>query len=263
MSLITNLYISLIHGTIKKYTTSEQYYTTNMKKTKKYKHLFFDLDDTLTRTRSSITQNMKKRLKNLPQTIVVISGASVQQIRKQIGEDIECFVLGQNGNSAMFGKEELWHDVLKPDKVIEIMDHISSLKLDWDVPDKNDLLENRGCQISYSIYGHHAPVEEKEKFDPNQEKRKKLLRDHPLVSDSVEVKIAGTTTLDYTRIGRNKGYHIMRLIEHMKWDKNDCLYFGDSLFEGGNDATVLGVIDTEKVKDHKDTYEKLERFLEK
>jgi phosphomannomutase len=231
-----------------------------MDKTQKYTHLFFDLDNTLTRSRSSITKKMLQRLEALPADVVVISGASAEQIQKQL-DGLECFVMGQNGNHAVFGGEDLWHDVLKPDKVIEIMDHISSLERTWDVPDETDLLENRGCQISYSIYGHHAPVEEKEMFDPDQKKRIALLEAHPLVSDSVEVKIAGTTTLDYTRKGRNKGYHIARLIEHLGWKKEECLYFGDMLFPGGNDETVIGVIDTEAVKDPADTYDKLARFL--
>lgn len=232
-----------------------------MNKTKKYTHLFFDLDNTLTRSRSTITKKMRERLEELSLDIIVISGARVEQIKQQL-DGFECFIMGQNGNHAVFSGEELWLDVLKPDKVIEIMNHISSLPRTWEVPDETDLLENRGCQISYSIYGHHAPVEEKEKFDPDQSKRKQLLETHPLVSDTVEVKIAGTTTLDYTRKGRHKGYNVTRLIEYLGWNKDECLYFGDSLFKGGNDETVIGIIDTEPVKDPADTYEKLAHFLE-
>jgi len=231
-----------------------------MEKSQKYTHFFFDLDNTLTRSRSVISKKMKERLESLAQDVTVISGARVEQIKKQL-DGFECFVMGQNGNHAVFGEEELWRDVLKPDKVIEIMDHISLLPRTWKVPDENDLLEDRGCQISYSLYGHHAPIGEKEAFDPDQLKRKRLLELHPLVSDSVEVKIAGTTTLDYTRKGRHKGYNITRFIEHLGWNKKECLYFGDSLFVNGNDETVIGVIDTEAVTDPEDTYEKLSLFL--
>ena len=232
----------------------------NLNKTKKYQHLFFDLDNTLTRSRSPITQNMRARLQSLEQDIVVITGASLEQLRSQL-DNLECFMLGESGNHAVFGKEELWHNILKPDKVIEIMNHISSLNRTWDVPDENDLLENRGCQIVYSVYGHHAPVEEKEKFDPDQSIRKKMLEETPLISDTVEVRIAGTCSLDYVRKGRNKGYYISQLIDHIGWNKDECLYFGDMLFEGGNDETVIGVIDTEAVQDPFDTYDKLARFL--
>lgn len=240
--------------------SSEYNYTMNSKKVKKYTHLFFDLDNTLTRSRSPITKKMRNRLESLDQDIVVITGADLKQLSSQL-ENLECFMMGQNGNHAVFGADELWNNKLNPDKVIEIMSHISKLNRTWEVPDETDLLENRGCQISYSIYGHHAPVEEKEQFDPDQSKRKKLLKENPLVSDSVEVKIAGTTTLDYTRKGRHKGYYVAQLIKHLGWNKDECLYFGDMLFEGGNDEKVIGVIDTQSVTDPFDTYDKLAKFL--
>ena len=232
----------------------------NAKKTQKYTHLFFDLDNTLSRSESPISKKMKKRLESLPQTIIVVSGVTVEQIKKQL-DGLECFMLGQNGNHAIFGEDELWHEVLKPDKVIEIMDHINSIERDWEVYDEHSLLTDKGCQISFSLYGNTAPLEEKEKFDPDRSIRKEVLKKHPLISDSVEVSIAGTTNLDYTRKGRHKGYYVQRLIDNLGWEKGTCLYFGDSLFEGGNDSTVIGVIDTVEVKNPTDTYEKLEKYL--
>ncbi len=233
----------------------------NIKNPKKYEHLFFDLDDTVTRSRSPITIKMKERMQKLPQTIAIISGASVDQIRAQVGDDLECFCMGQTGNHTVFGDKTLWQDVLNPDKVIEIMDHVAKFKLPWDVPDENDLLENRGSQISFSIYGHHAPTDEKAAFDPDRKKREQLLKENPFDSEDVDVKIAGSTSFDYIRKGRHKGYQIERLIERMGWDKDTCLYLGDALFEGGNDYSVVGVIDTLPVKNHLDTYEKLKDFL--
>ncbi len=61
--------------------------------------------------------------------------------------------------------------------------------------------------------------------------------------------------------GRNKGYNIKRLIEHEGWDASECLYFGDSLFPGGNDETMIGVIDTVPVRDHRHTYELLREYF--
>jgi len=232
----------------------------NAKKTQKYTHLFFDLDNTLTRSESPISKKMKKRLEQLSQTIVIVSGVTVEQIQKQT-DGLECFMLGQNGNHAVYGEDELWHEVLKPDKVIEIMDHINSIPREWDVYDEYDLLTDKGCQISFSLYGNSAPLEEKEKFDPDRNFRKEILKKYPLISDSVEVTIAGNTQLDYTRKGRHKGHYVKRLIDDLGWDTETCLYFGDSLFEGGNDSTVIGVIETVEVNNPTDTYEKLEKFI--
>ena len=227
---------------------------------KKYEHLFFDLEGTLSRPRAPLTKKMKARLERLPQTVVIVSKRSIGQMRSQVGS-LECFLLGQNGNHAVFNDTELWCDTLNPDKVIEIMDHISEFKRPWEVPNENDLFENRGCQISYSAYGHRAPREEKEAFDPDQRKRKKMLKENPLVSDTIVAHIDGTTSIDYMRKGRHKGYNIERLICHMKWDPKTCIYIGDELKEGGNDHSVHGVVDTHAVKHPNDTFEFLKRFL--
>ena len=225
------------------------------------RHLFFDLDNTLTRSRSKITPEMHSLLQSLPHDIVVISGASVEQIRHQL-DDLPVYYMGQNGNHTVYGDSELWLDALTPEEGSEIRTHIASLPRTWEVPDEGDLIEDRGCQLSYSIYGHHAPVAEKEAFDPDQKKRRALLDASPLESDTIEVKIAGTTTLDYFKRGKNKGHNVMRLIEHLGWDKGECLYFGDALFPGGNDETVIGVIDTQAVIDPTDTYARLEAMRE-
>lgn len=230
-----------------------------MEQSKTYTHLFFDLDNTVTRSRSKIAPQMHELLRSLPQDIIIISGASVDQIRFQM-DGMPCYLMGQNGNHAVFGAEELWCDLLSSDEIAEIQAHIASLPRTWDVPNEDDLIENRGSQVSYSIYGHHAPVADKERFDPDQEKRRMLLSANPLVSETIEVKIAGTTCLDYFRKGRNKGYNVARLISHRRWNKDECLYFGDALYPGGNDETVIGVIETAQVTDPQHTYETLQRL---
>lgn len=254
------LYSNTYHGKLCIGTLNWHYM--NATKTKKYTHAFFDLDNTLTRTNSRVTKKMQKKLESLTQDIVVVSGATVEQMNDQLN-NFECFVLGQMGNHAMFGDEELWFEALKPDKTIEIMDHITSTPRDWEVYDENDLLHDMGCQIAFSLYGFSAPLEEKEAFDPDGSKRKKILEAYPLKSEGVEVTISGATQLDYTRKGRHKGHNIARLIEHLGWDSNDCVYFGDALYENGNDHSVVGVIDTIQVSNPQDTYNKVSELLTK
>jgi len=47
----------------------------------------------------------------------------------------------------------------------------------------------------------------------------------------------------------------------MGWNKKGCLYIGDALFPGGNDETVVGVIETKSVRNPEDTFTLLEEFL--
>jgi phosphomannomutase len=224
-----------------------------------YSHLFFDLDNTLTRSTSKIAEEMKKLLEELPHDIIVVSGARVDQIKYQV-DGLPCYTLGQNGNHAMLGDTELWRDVMSETELSEVRAHIASMPRTWDVPSIEDLVQERGSQVSYSLYGHTAPLEEKEAFDPQQEKRKALLAKYPFESETVEVKIGGTTCLDYFKKGRNKGHNVLRLITEKGWDKDECIYFGDMLFPGGNDESVIGVIDTEPVDNPQHTLEFLKKL---
>lgn len=228
---------------------------------KQYRHLFFDLDNTLTRSRTKISPEMKDMLAALGRDIIVVSGAAYSQIQYQV-DGFQCFCLGQNGNHAVAHDNALlWEEKLTDTEREEIFAHMQTIPRTWDVPDENDLIEDRGSQICYSFYGHHAPVSVKERFDPDHALRIQILAEHPFESDAVEVKISGTTTLDYFRKGRNKGYNIARLISEKGWNKNDAVYFGDMLFPGGNDESVIGIIDTVIVTDPADTLQKLKDML--
>ena len=81
-----------------------------------YKHIFFDLDNTLTRTRSLVTPGMKDKLEQLMKQgrdLVIVSGATIEQMKKQT-DNLGCLYLGQNGNHTVDTRtgEELWRHML-------------------------------------------------------------------------------------------------------------------------------------------------------
>lgn len=224
------------------------------------------MDDTVTHTRSPMEDDVHALYSSLPHDIIIVSGAHIDQIHLQV-RGLPFFRLGQNGNQAVdtFGTV-LWEDSLSDIHSEKIQKHIHAMKkiCEHEVADENDLIEHRGAQISYSLIGHHEETAKKKLFDPKQEIRKGLLEKVPFDHDDLEVKIGGTTCFDYFEKGKNKGYNVQKLIEHMGWNKEDALYFGDSLFPGGNDETVIGVIDTVHVRDHRHTYDILaEHFTTK
>lgn len=227
---------------------------------KTYKHLFFDMDGTITPSRSKISPEMKGLLGSLPQTIAVTSGSHNKQMAYQT-DNLPIIRMGQNGNHVIdLDGTELWFDKLTDAEKEEVMAHTTKIwaLCDHKVPDLNDIIEDRGSQISLSIYGHNADPVEKRAYDGDFKKRIALLEQVPFVSDTVEVKLGGSTCLDYFRKGRNKGYNINRLITQKGWNKDECLFFGDALFPGGNDETVVGIIETVAVANPEDTYNKLQ-----
>jgi len=78
----------------------------------------------------------------------------------------------------------------------------------------------------------------------------------------LEVRAGGTTSVDVTMIGIDKAYGMKKLIEEMAIAKEDILFIGDKLNEGGNDYPVKAMgIDTIAVEGWEDTAYVLEGIL--
>jgi HAD superfamily hydrolase (TIGR01484 family) len=228
-----------------------------------YKHLFFDMDQTIAPARQPILPEMFSFLASLPLEIIIVSGQEVDKILWQ-SNNLPAYRLGQNGNHAVaVDGTELWNVPLEEHHRTEILDHIDQIIeiLDHELHHEWNPIEDRGAQITFSPIGNTAPVTVKQTYDPNREKRNALLKQIPFASRDLIVKIGGSTSLDYIHKDRHKGTNVARLIEYMKWDKDECVYFGDGLYPGGNDEAVIGVIDTIAVGDHLDCYQKLRQLF--
>ncbi len=239
------------------------------------KHFFFDLDNTLTPSKSLIEPAHVPILKKLCERadVTVVSGHGEQDIRKHLRPELESMyhVLGQNGNRAVTKDGNvLWNHSLTKKQKEATLALIADIRreLNYKVKDENDIVEDRDSQIAFSLIGHHEDKAKKDAFDPDFAKRRAVLENleqsgtlKKLNDAGVEVRIGGTTNLDFFQFGKNKGYNVGVFIEKMGWKKDDCLYIGDALFPGGNDDTVVGVIPTYPVEDHRATYAYLEKVL--
>jgi phosphomannomutase len=225
----------------------------------KYRHLFFDMDLTVAPAREPILPDMRDLLLSLPYDLTIVSGGTVERIKTQL-EGVTVHILGQNGSHAVTkDEEELWAELLDEAHRTEIHEHIERMvaSLPHDINPDWYPIEDRGAQITFIPIGNRAPSDIKNTYDPNREKREQLLKDHPFDSEELVVKIGGSTSFDYIHKDRHKGSAVARFIEHMNWDADACIYFGDGLYPGGNDEAVIGVIETQLVEDHHDTYRRL------
>jgi HAD superfamily hydrolase (TIGR01484 family) len=227
------------------------------------KHLFFDLDMTVAPARQPILPHMFELLSSLPHDVIIVSGQGVTKIEWQTN-NLPTIRLGQNGNHATEADgTELWNVPLDEHHQKEILNHINRLiaLLDHELNEDWVPIENRGSQITFSPIGNVAPVHIKMTYDPDRKKRESLLEREPFISEELTVKMGGSTSLDYIHKDRHKGTNVEKLINLKDWDKDECIYFGDGLFPGGNDEAVIGVIETYAVKDHEHTYQALKEFF--
>lgn len=232
-----------------------------MDENKKYDIFFFDMDGTLTKSKTEIDDKHIKLLLKLAfkYPVVIVSGATLGQMVKQLIVSNISY-LSQNGNLAMDSAGQMiWEHDLSPSEIKDITEHVNTISRATRVPADDIHVQYRGCQVSYSLVGHDAPQEDKEKYDPTRSRRQTMLRVFPFEHDTCTVAIGGTTCLDYTSKEGTKGKNVQKYLEYTGY--KNAVYVGDALFEGGNDATVIGVCDTLSVSSVEETYDFIKKYI--
>lgn len=219
------------------------------------KLIIFDLDGTLAPSKSQIDSEMLGLLEDLLtiKEVAVISGGAYSQFEKQIIKTMNCppeslkkLYLFPTCSTSFYRYTTKWVNVYKERLLQEEKEKIflafekvlkeTSFKLP-ETP-YGEILEDRKTQITFSALGQKAPSELKKTWDTDCKKRQELKRHLERYLPEFEINIGGTTSLDITRKGIDKAYGIRQMEKHLGIKKEDMLYIGDALFEGGNDYAV-------------------------
>jgi phosphomannomutase len=106
------------------------------------------------------------------------------------------------------------------------------------------VIEDRGSQITYSALGQQAPIEEKERWDPDFSKREKITAILAPLLPAFSVHMGGATSIDVTKPSIDKGYGIRKLRDVLGVSVREMIFIGDAVFPGGNDypAKEAGVV---------------------
>jgi len=211
------------------------------------KFYIFDMDGTLTKPTTQISRDMEDWLWRLARraSIIVISGATSEQMEKQIQfremwseNSYSIIKMSQSGNVCEDDAKIIWENKLPILGRIAAYAHIHKLLNTFQIPvlDQEDLVQDRGAQISYSILGHHAPREDKCAMDPDGHLRREMLKHIPFNYPNMCVKVGGTTCFDYNDKDGTKAGNLRRLLKPA--DFKHAVYVGDQLYDGGNDSDV-------------------------
>jgi len=223
------------------------------------KLIVFDLDGTLAPSKSSLAPETAALLRDLLDIIkvAVISGGAWAQFEKQLLADLPhdadlanlsllptCGTkfLQYNGKWTELYSEDLSAEQRK--KIIDSLDKAAGeagYRADkvW-----GDVIEDRGSQVTFSALGQQAPLEEKEKWDPDFAKRKKITAILEKLIPEFSIRMGGATSIDVTKPGIDKAYGIGKLRDTLHISLKEMVYIGDALFPGGNDypAEQAGVV---------------------
>jgi len=234
------------------------------------KLVVFDLDGTLAESKSTMDAEMAELLTSLlgMVKVAVISGGAWPQFEKQVlatlpeRAQLQHLSILPTCGTKFYRFAADWKPIYSEDfDTAQKTQITNALKQAVDSTNTHvtktwgKQIEDRGSQITFSALGQQAPIEEKKKWDPDFSKRKNI---KAVLSDLIpgfSVNLGGTTSIDVTRQGIDKGYGIRKLRDTLGIAIDDMIFIGDAIFPGGNDypakqagATSICVRDLEETK---------------
>lgn len=242
----------------------------------------FDLDTTLTESKSNMTPEMGSLLMRLLQKmpVAVMSGGSYAQFQKQfmvgmpLGAHLKDLYLFPTSAAQCYtwknGEwEAIYKNLLSPEEKTEILHALAeSLKeTGFDTPPPQlwgEQIEDRDSQITWSALGQQAPYDLKKAWDPNRKKRSPLQAALLKRLPSFSARVNATTSIDISKNDFTKAYGVRKFSEIVAVPISDMLYVGDALFPGGNDEIVKETgIETRQVSGPRETALVIEHILSK
>lgn len=129
-------------------------------------------------------------------------------------------------------------------EILNSLDEMHSYSIQqhiYDIPQNTfgSITEDRNSQITFSALGQKAPYEVKKNWDSTGSIRIKLMDFLQKRIPQFEVRMGGSTSIDILKKGMNKAYGVHQLLKYTKINKKQAVFFGDALFEGGNDYSVI------------------------
>lgn len=238
--------------------------------------VIFDLDGTLTESKSPLEKETADLIVKLleKQKIAIITGGAFEQIEKQF---LRCLVnvnldllqrlyLCPTSGAALYEYDTLtnkWRCVYSEEMTHTERDRIkiaigaARRDIGLKLPEKlyGAQIEDRKSQVTFSALGQKAPLELKRAWDADGSKRRQLKAAMERYIPSFEIRLGGSTSIDVTRRGIDKGFGVSKLLTHLNIAKEKVVFVGDALYENGNDYPVkkLGGIFCIAVKNVEET----------
>jgi hypothetical protein len=223
------------------------------------KLIVFDLDGTLAESKSPVDAEMSRLLRDLLGVVrvAIISGGGWPQFEKQVlshlphDESLVNLSLLPTCGTKFFQYTGDWKKIYSEDLTAcqreKIVNSLNQAVLQAGYKAETvwgEVIEDRGSQITFSALGQQAPLEEKDKWDPDFTKRKNIKAILDTLIPEFSVRMGGSTSIDVTKPGIDKAYGIGKLRDLLGISLQEMIFIGDALFPGGNDypAKEAGVV---------------------
>lgn len=252
----------------------------DIQKLKGKKLIIFDLDKTLSESKTLMSKEMAELLRKLLAIaeVAVISGCSFQQFQKQFlsqidaGEHLKRLHLFPTCGSAFYkysdgGFHNVYTEVLSAQDKNKILEAFSKMfkEVGFEIPERvyGELIEDRETQITFAAYGSQAPLPIKSVWDPDRKKRLKMVEVLAKYIPEFEIRTGGSSSIDVTRKGIDKAYGIYQMEKNLGIPRKQMVFVGDDLGEGGNDFPVIATgVDVVAVTDPEHTKQLIRSLIE-
>ncbi|MFH1276319.1 MAG: HAD-IIB family hydrolase [Candidatus Woesearchaeota archaeon] len=234
-----------------------------------------DVDETICETCQVIEDEMAEVISFLIQkgfTFAFISGTEPHYLKQMISSKVKGkhFLLPTTGTICLEVNpneedKELYKYMMNDNEKNEVMQALEELTSKFNIQSlttKEDQIQDRNTQIVLSAIGRNAPTELKKKYDPDAKKRIEWIEFLKTILDEnkYEITYAGTTSIDITQKGLDKGWGIKKFANYYNINLNSILFFGDKTYPGGNDYPATKIVDFITVKNPEDTLKNLKEI---
>jgi len=226
------------------------------------KIIAFDVDGTLTVSKSPITETMADLVKELikQKIVIAVSGGKFGQFKTQFlppFEQDDSFIPFIHNLKLVTtcGTQRYDYDEIKKEWVLTdkeplnekvkekakklLQEIIDSGKYEIPPNPVGEIVEDRDTQVTFSALGQQAKIEDKSIWDPDRRKRKKIVSALAPKLPEVSMLINAYSSIDIVPKGFNKAVGLLRYLEKIGVDKSDMVYVGDALFPEGNDYSII------------------------
>ncbi|MCL2514553.1 MAG: HAD-IIB family hydrolase [Microbacteriaceae bacterium] len=240
----------------------------------------FDLDDTLAPSKAPLPDEVASVLVRLLDrvSVAIISGGQIGQFRDQIIARLgaasaaaleRLHLMPVTGTQYWRFADGEWtlryeDGLTAGEKSAALMALETTAKAlgYWESETWGPILEDRSSQITFSALGQQAPVEAKKAWDPTGEKKNRLAAAVQAQLPGLSCRSGGSTSIDITRAGVDKGYALEKLVQVTGIPVSDMVFVGDRLDPAGNDFPVVRTgVRTRAVDGWQDTVAYLEGLL--
>ena len=243
--------------------------------------IIFDLDGTLSPSKSLLTEGMADILRELlkEKIVAVISGASFNQFNTEFLSRLKAdktalsrlFILPTNGAALYHFENDNWTSKYvrklsdeQKSKILTAFKDILPRHSELFPTNliKGEQIEDVGNEITFSALGQQADIKDKMSWDPKQNKRRTIRDELQKLLPDFSISIGGMTSINITEQGIDKAFGIREVCKATGIDIQESLYVGDAVYPDGNDApALLTGIPVQKVLYPSDTALFLRRLL--